>query len=184
MGAIVPLYGDDTGAELAMVPGEDVNELLGLRWNEKKQMYEHPRLEMLRAGKISVQDLDDEELQRGQLRDSDGKFRGGPMRKIPREFHDELMRRILDVGVARIRGKYLAAVDTLVDVMQDTDTDSRLKVDVAKYLIERLAGKTPDRVEVAVAVKPWEKTMESILTEVPAEEQDLEDAEVLDDEDE
>ena len=177
MGAPVPIFGESVpGSELASIPGEEVDEHYGLRWNSSKGQWEHPRLALLREKRITVADLDDEELQRGQLRDSDGKFRGGPLRKIPREFHDELMRRILDVGAEQIRGSYLSAIGLLARVVDGTEMDKdgnepdlSLRGSTAKYLVERLAGKTPDRVEVAVAVKPWEKTMEAILVEVPEE---------------
>uniref|UniRef100_A0AAU6R660 Tail assembly chaperone n=1 Tax=Micrococcus phage Kurnik TaxID=3092208 RepID=A0AAU6R660_9CAUD len=188
MGAPIPLFNDpldpiaNPGAELASVglvsededmtrplPGMDAQ--LGLVYSEKTEKWFAPRVDGLRRQVISVQDLDDEELQRGQVRDSDGKFRAGPARRIPKEFHDELMRRIIERGVDKLRGSYLAAVDVIInDIVLDETVDIRTRGEYAKYVIERLSGKTPDRVEHAVAMKPWEVTLKKIITEVPTSE--------------
>lgn len=190
MTAPVPLYAvpdwrEKPGTELASVSGESPEEVeaaIGLAPNRNGRLV-HPRVELLKLGKLNIEDLDDEELQRGQLRDTDGKFRGGPLRRIPKEFHDELMRRILARGTDKLRGNYMAAVDTLVDIMNDETVDAPVRVNVAKYVIERLAGKTPERVEVAATVKPWQVAMQTIIREVPEDALEVEVVEDEDDED-
>jgi len=186
MPAPVPIFTnldwrENPGAELASVPGESPDEVsssIGLAFDERTAKWVSPRAHLLTTGAISVADLDDEELLRGQVRDADGKFRSGPLRQIPKEFHDELMRRILEKGTDKLRKQYLNAIDVMVDIMNDNTQDAALRVRTAQYIIERLAGKTPDKVEAVVAVKPWEIALKGIIREVPAE---VLDAEVVDD---
>lgn len=177
MPAPVPLYADDEwryspGAELASVGGESEEEfqaLLGLKYvdgaTSEDDAWVAPRVDQLRKGTLRIADLTDDELSRGQVMDSDGVFRGGPKRKIPAEFHAELMRRIIMRGGDTLRGNYLTAVDTLVDVMKDEEVDAALRVNVAKYIVERLAGKTPERVEMTVEAKPWQSVLQGIIRE-------------------
>lgn len=195
MGAPIPIFGDPLdhnvfpGAELASVgsfededilnPGKDVDAQLGLVYHADSEKWVSPRADALRRQVITVADLDDEELQRGQVRDSDGRFRTGPARRIPKEFHDELMRRIIERGVDKMRANYLNSIDVIVDqIVMDKTVDIRLRGEYAKYVIERLGGKTPDRVEHAVALKPWEVTLQKIVTEIPVDD-GIYDAEVV-----
>lgn len=205
MGGVVPIFSDPDwmdhrhlhpGAEMAMQTGESfVDGQLGLDWDIDREEWVSPRAEALRNKKIRVEDLDDEELQRGQVRDPDGKFRNGPLRQIPREFHDELMRRILARGTEKLEASYLASIELLTDIVEgksvETVVDNRgvehkipasmtLRSQTARYIIERLAGKTPDKVEVAVSAKPWEVTMRHIVR-TPSQEV-IEDAVIVADE--
>lgn len=198
MTAPIPVYADSLdwrtspGAELASVGTQEHEELdsrvesrLGLAYDDKHDRWVSPRADAIRRQEIRVEDLDDEELIRGQVRDADGHFRHGPLRQIPREFHDELMRRILDRGMEKLRSSYLAAIDVIVDgIVEDRSVDIRLRYDAAKYVIERLAGRTPERVEVGVEMKKWETVMTKIIKEIPGSEQPVIDGEVVDDEDE
>ena len=162
----VPLYDfmKTADAQMAMAPGEDnaeVSEHIGLIFDEKSGLYLHPRLQDLLTQKISVKDLDDEELIRGQVRNADGRFSSNRAKaKIPRQFHDELMRRILELGAETLRKNYLLGVDTIIELMTDSSgvanggPSPELRAKLAIWLTERMAGKTPDKVELAVAVKP------------------------------
>lgn len=188
--APVPIFSDPDwrehpGAELASVgsqPEEDVNEvMLGLVYDGKQRKWVSPRVDALQRQTIRVEDLDDEELLRGQVRDADGRFRGGQARKIPREFHNELMRRIIEQGVSKMKRSYVKAVEVLTeDIIEDESVDIRLRYDAAKYIIERLGGKTPEVVNATVEVKRWEQVMDTIIKEVPVE---IIEGEVEDDED-
>ena len=190
MGAVVPIFNDPNyldrpGAELAAShafgdDGEQDHLLRGLVWSEARQKWYHPRAEALRTQQISVEDLDDEELIKGQLRDSDGKFRGGPMRQVPKEFHDELMRRIIGAGTEKLRGAFLESIDVILEIVRTDTNPPELRAKWAQYIIERLAGRTPDVVQHTVAVKPWEIALQGIVREYPG---DVVDGEVVDDDD-
>jgi hypothetical protein len=164
-------------------PPEAVDEILGLVWNRTSGKWVHPRAEALMSKEVRVADLTDEELIRGQLLDADGRFRGRPQSRVPKEFHEELMKRILDRGFDKLRGSYMKAMGVIVDdIVNDDTVDIRLRYDASKYVIERLAGKTPDRVEVGVDLKPWEVVMSKIIKEVP--ELDVIEAEVIEEDEE
>ena len=193
MTAPIPVYADSVdwrtspGAELASVSTQEHEELegrLGLAYDDKHDRWVSPRADAIRRQEIRVEDLDDEELIRGQVRDADGHFRHGPLRQIPREFHDELMRRILDRGLEKLRSSYLSAIDVIVDgIVEDRTVDIRLRYDAAKYVIERLAGRTPERVEVGVEMKKWETVMTKIIKEIPGADQPI-DADIIDEDEE
>ena len=177
-----PDWRDHIGHEMASVSGppEAVDERLGLVWRSDMEKWIHPRVEDLVSRRIRVQDLTDDELIRGQLLDADGKFRGRPQSRVPKEFHEELMKRILERGFDKLRGSYMKAMGVIIDeIIEDDTVDIRLRYDASKYVIERLAGKTPDRVEVGVDMKPWETVMSKIIKEIPAS--DVVDAEVVED---
>lgn len=191
MTAVVPIFSDPDwrehpGAELASMPGEDDiesgdNPIIGLAFDATTGRYVSPRADAIRRQELKLEDLDDEELMKGRVRDADGKFRRGDSRKIPKAFHEELMRRIIERGVGKMRSNYMAAVDVIVDdVIGDDTTDIRLRYEAAKYVIERLSGKTPDRVAVALDMKPWETVMSKIIKEIPPPEI-ITDAEVVED---
>lgn len=187
MSAPVPIFTEDdwrekSGESLALVGMSDevlskseFDSMIGLVYVAKEAgpdgkgggKYVAPRVKALQEGRIRVEDLDDEELLRGQVKDADGKFRGGPSRKIPAEFYGELMRRVTEQGVDKLRAQYLNAIDVMTDIMNDPDEDGGLRLRAAQYVIERIAGKTPDKVEHSVEVKPWEVTLQAIIRERP-----------------
>lgn len=170
-----PDWREQPGAELASIGSmedEDIHAgskgvqpMLGLAYVPGTDRMVAPRVDALQRATLKVEDLDDEELLRGQVRDADGKFRSGPLRQIPREFHDELMRRVLEKGTDKLRAQYLNAIDVGTDLMNDAEIDPTLRWNIAKYIIERLGGKTPDRVEHAVALKPWEVVLKGVIKE-------------------
>lgn len=123
-----------------------------------------PRLQALLKGELKVEDLDDEELARGYPRAKDGTFKGRPPNVIPRIMQDEITRRLLARGQEKLKENYLAAMDVLVKVAQDTSVDAATRTRTAQYLVERLAGKTPERIHVA-AEDPVETLFKNILAD-------------------
>lgn len=143
------------------------------------------RMQQLIDGDISVDELDDEELQRGKVRSADGRFHAGNSEMVPRKLHDAMMRRILQRGAQRIREDFFNAIDTVSEIMLDSDVDPSIRLRAAGMIIDRIAGKTPEKVEVALEVKPWETVMSRIYKAVPKEQVDDDtdtvDADVVDD---
>lgn len=117
------------------------------------------------SGKITVEDLDDEELAQGRLRSSDGTFRGRPPTVIPAEMVQAMRREwlkraqntlaeaLLDVG---IRGMIELAKDPLVD--------PAVRLRAQQVIIERTMGKVPDKIEIA-AEDPVETLFRKILND-------------------
>lgn len=141
------------------------------------------RMKQLIEGTISVDDLDDEELQRGQVKDQNGRFTGSKSDMVPRKLHDEMMRRILKRGAEKWRTDYFAAIDAVVGIMKDEDLDANIRLKAADMVLNRVAGKAIEKVELSVEVKPWEHMLTGIAKSVPPElMEQVEYAEVVDDE--
>lgn len=132
-------------------------------------------------GEISIDDLDDEELARGQFRDRDGRFRGHPSSIIPRQFHTEMVRRLLERGTEKFREDFFAMIDVVIAIAKDEDVDAGVRLKAADMAITRLAGKPVDRVEMSVAIKPWEQTLVGIIRSAP---QDVGEMVVVEDDEE
>ena len=123
-------------------------------------------------GELTVEDLDDEEIQRMQLRAADGTFRGGRPISLPREFimaiQVEQQRRFKH-WVATAVPEAQKAVLELTKSRNLTPGDAtRLKA--AEMILERFAGKTPDKIEVKAEVSVFDQTLSEIVVDLDEEE--------------
>ena len=117
------------------------------------------------AGKITVEDLDDEELSRGQLRALDGSFRGRPPKVVPVELVQAMRREWLNRANTRLREALLEkGIGTLVMLADDARIDPAVRLKAAQMIIERTMGKVPDKIEV-VAEDPIEALFRGILND-------------------
>lgn len=137
------------------------------------------RMQKLLDGELTVEDLDDEEIIKGQLRASNGSFTGRKAAMIPRAMHDEFMRRVLARGQDKLREDFFSAIDTVTEIMKDTQNDAGIRLRAADMILGRVAGKPVEKVELSVEMKPWETMMQGIMKEIPAE--DIIDATVISD---
>lgn len=116
-------------------------------------------------GKITVEDLDDEELSRGQLRALDGTFRGRPPRVVPSELVQAMRREWLKRAEAKLRDALLEkGIGTLTELAGNENIDAAVRLRAAEKIIERTMGKVPDRVQLA-AEDPVETLFRSILND-------------------
>lgn len=159
----------------------------GLTQNQRMDM--HPnmsRQDLFEAGILKVADMDDEELREGRMRGRDGKIprRGVRTGNIPADLYDEMVQEHLRRTNEKIRTQMDVALEVLVDIMTDDTNEPKDRADAAKYLFERHAGKTPERVAVAVTKAPWEEVMGGIAQVSRAQSKALRegaiDAEVVD----
>lgn len=97
-----------------------------------------PRYQDLADGRLNVEDLDFEELTRGQLRGEDGKFRGPAPHVIPRAFHQAMQREINKRMQDMFNGKLQLSFDVLVEIAKSGPARERLTA--AQYLMERAIG--------------------------------------------
>lgn len=140
---------------------------------------ERTRLDMLLMGDLSPADLDKDELRQGRPRGIDGTFRGRPPKvpdaiqaAIKREFH----KRLFD----EINKHSFDAVETIVDVMHRGEgasafqgqKDGTKRLDAAKYLLERVIGKIPDKTENTTEITVWQGLNETggLFVDVDVEE--------------
>lgn len=119
------------------------------------------RQQLFDNGIIGVADLDDEELRAGRCRDNLGRIPKvtKTMENIPRDLYEAMVLEHQTRTQDRFRQAMDYAVDTIVEVMLDPANEPRDRLDAAKYVKEQVMGKTPDRVQVAVAKAPWEEML-------------------------
>lgn len=117
------------------------------------------RQDMFNNGLLTVADMDDEELRCGRMRDGNGRIPKvkKTMEMIPRDLYDEMVAEHQRRTHEKFRQQLDAALETMVEIMTDQTAEPRDRADAAKYLMERVIGKTPERVQVAVAKAPWEE---------------------------
>lgn len=124
----------------------------------------------VRAGEYTwadvVNDMDAEELARCRFKDQNGGFQGRPPVLVPAEFvracHNEIMERF---NVA-FRENLQIATNELIRLATESDMEDKDRAKLLVYMIERVTGKVPEKLEVRAA-DPWEQIIEDIVSEVP-----------------
>lgn len=119
------------------------------------------RYQQFISGLISVKDLDDEELAKGQFRDRKGGFSGNPPKQIPREMHDQFVTELFERADMRLREGLVACVDTMVEVASSPVYEAKDRLKAAQWVFERVRGKAPE-VHVHTQDKPWEHVFQGI----------------------
>jgi hypothetical protein len=153
-----PTYAEEAAARLERVHQTHLkNEVEKSRWRQ------------LVDGDITVDDLDDEELMKGKVRSRNGTFQGTDPVMIPKKMHDALVRRILSRGAEKIRADFFDAIDVIGSIARDESVDPAIRLKAATTVLERVAGRTPEKVELSMEVKPWERAMDGIYRVIPPE---------------
>ena len=111
-------------------------------------------------GSLSVEDLDDEELARGYPRAEDGSFRGRPS-VIPTSLHQRVQRELFARAGEKLRTNLIDAAETMASIAVNPELDPKVRMDAAKWVIERLMGKTPE-VTVSVEEKAYQKLLDKM----------------------
>lgn len=104
-------------------------------------------------GLLNLDDWDNEELIRGYRRGRSGQF-GKPPKFIPRELQQQAFRQLVSRGDGKLKKAYIAAIEELVLLAKNARSE-KVRLDAIKEIQERVVGKIPDRVHVAVE-QPWE----------------------------
>jgi len=114
------------------------------------------RYQQLIDGVITIDDLDEEEIIRGQLRDQNGHFSGHPPRAIPWTLHDAL-RATME---KRMQRKLMSSLPEVLDSLVRTaryDRSGAARVAAAQLILDRTLGKVPDKAEITTTVTAkWE----------------------------
>lgn len=126
------------------------------------------RTAMLISGELDVADLDDEELARGRCKDKNGRFTGKPPLVVPRSLHDRMRKELLLRGDKLFAENYTEAVRVMANIAMDPRAENKDRIKAAQYVIERIAGKVPDKVELSAA-DPWQTIIDRIVVDDPRE---------------
>lgn len=112
--------------------------------------------------------LTPEELARGQLMDKHGGFVGRPPSFVPRAFHDACIRELLGRGRQLYKESYVKAIQAMTGIAESQTAKESDRIKAATFVIERLEGKVPDKLEVSVA-DPWQQLISGIIAEADDE---------------
>lgn len=126
---------------------------------ERRNRLMTPRMRDLAEGRLKIEDLDWEELTRGQLRDKNGGFSGKGPALLPREWHDAIAAEIVRGADAQFRKNFDGAMATMVRMATDPMVPAREQLAAAQYVIERTIGKIPDKQEVKSELTVFEKAI-------------------------
>jgi membrane-bound lytic murein transglycosylase len=116
-------------------------------------------LELYRAGEYPVAAWSDDEVSHGRPAGIGGTYEGtvGLTPKQQQEVKKELLRR----GQGQFDSMYFDALQALHSVALHGENESA-RIKAADLLIQRVAGKTPDKVEIHSA-DPWQDILDKVL---------------------
>ena len=121
-------------------------------------------------GRLTVADLDDEEVAKMSVRAKDGTF-SGSNRKLPshlaQQFHQEAIKR----ANAQFRKSLNDAVKVLADIASDPDARDGDRIKAANLIIDRVLGKAVETVRIE------DSRWDTVLAEAVGLDRDLDDAE-------
>jgi hypothetical protein len=108
-----------------------------------------------------VKTWDEEELRRGYRRAADGTFKGRPPKVVPMECYHELQRRVLKDAEVLMQTNLQKAVEQLVALVDSPFTDDNARLKAIDMIMNRVMGKAPEKVSVAVSVEEpkWMQAM-------------------------
>lgn len=147
-----------------------------------------PRHIRFKYGKLSVEELDDEELAKGQIRKPDGKFTDNNF--VSAEIHQQIVSQLYMRADQKLQENLLATVDSITEIAQGTAYEPADRLKAATWVYERLRGKTPTEIKLT-ADKPFEKIIDVMFSGgsradsrarrgVEEDAEDILDAEVVD----
>lgn len=107
------------------------------------------------TGEDNLEEWDEEELIRGQRKDKNGRFQGRPPKVVAKAIHDELVKRTLNEAKELMRSALVPAVSMLGEIIKDPDASDKDKLTAATMIIDRMMGKSPEKIEVTGNTPPW-----------------------------
>jgi hypothetical protein len=119
------------------------------------------RQEQFNNGLLTVEDMDDEELRCGRMRDSRGHIPrvSKTMESIPRDLYDAMVSEHAKRFDEKLRQQLDIALNTMIDVMIDPTAEPKDKMEAAKWFVDRGRGKAAERVDITVRKEPWEELL-------------------------
>jgi len=151
-----------------LVPRTDAQRRAAERKHKPQRITVNNRYQQFMDGTITIDDLDEEEIMRGQLRNAKGDFSGRPPMYVPRKFATALATKQKELIQAEMASLVLPALRTLIEVMNKPHPQpgDNAKVQAAKLVLERNLGKVPETVELKAEIKSWEQKFETRIKKV------------------
>lgn len=121
-------------------------------------------------GRMTMADLDDEEIAHGRLRNSDGSFTGRrPVvpSHISQAMQQEYIRRVGD----KFKHALPDLIDALVEIAKNPETADRDRLSAIKMAVERVMGKPTETVRIEGT-----SAFDAMLAEAVGLDRDLDDA--------
>ena len=144
----------------------DVKELAKYIFVKGKRIDADSRWAMLIDGRLTPDDITDEELIRGEMMSKKGTFTGKRPPWVPRQFVEAMQRESVKRAQEKWTNNLLLAQEELI----------KIGIKALTYIIERSSGKIPDKIEMTAEVKPYEELLQGATLE-----RDILEAEVLED---
>ena len=119
-----------------------------------------PREIKWKFGKLPVDELDDEELSRGQIRKADGTWTDNNF--VSAEVHDAMVKKLFERADTKLRENLLVAVDTMAEIAKGTAYEPADRIKAAQWMYERVRGKVPTEVVVSQD-KPFEVVLADVM---------------------
>lgn len=133
--------------------------------NERAYIRVGKRNTRILTGQEDLSEWSDEELKRGQRRDKNGRWQGRPPSVVPKPLHDELVRRTLKRANDVMRDSIDDAVKVLTNIVNDESVEPKDRLRAINMVLERVMGKTPDKVEVS-GEAPWQIALNAGIVNV------------------
>lgn len=134
----------------------------------------------LHMGLRSIKDMDDEELTRMQYRDKNGGFSGRPSGALPRPLVQKIRAELLERASKKFDSHLIDSIDVLGSIMKSDTVSPADRIKAAVIIIDRVMGKTPDKIEMTAELKPWQGLIESIDRSMGAPDAGLEGVRTID----
>lgn len=176
---VVQLFGEEEGQAAEerrkKTPTESPSEKPGTRVQKRRRKMRIGEkwtkiMDMLEATGMTMEEfcksLSPEELARGQIKNEDGSFAGAPTKWVPSEFHRACIRELIARGKTLYQENYLAAIQAMTMLATNPAVEPKDRIKAAQFVIERIEGKVPDRLEIGAA-EPWQEILSGIVADVP-----------------
>lgn len=146
-----------------LAKGREAKAAMRKKAKEEGRPTASERWAMLLDGRLTVKDLDDEEIKRMQVRTAGGDFSGKRRKTMPSHiaaaFRDENMRR----ATAMLEEALPDAIKALVEIAKMSEKDSD-RIKAANIVVERVMGKTPQ--EVIARVTSFDEVVDEAVKTV------------------
>lgn len=132
----------------------------------------NPRVAAMVENPALIEELDDEELARGQLRNKNGKFGGAGTAMVPRGMYAKMTQELFKRADAKMKTNLVDAVEVLMGIATSPNSDPKDAMKAAMWIVERVMGKAADTVVVKQDA-PWQQMLVRLTTADPKAYEDF-----------